>query len=228
MPIRANRNARMNDSLGPHYFTEEALRDWTRIGEKHRLRDEQFLRHLEPLLNPGPILEIGAATGHLSAILAKRGFDITASDVSPRFVAAIRARGLRAQIVDATLDIRTQTGKTFANVLAQGVVPLIRREPATLNTALAAIHAALESKGRLVCICAYPWREPSPRFYLHPQEQIEIARVSGLFHLIKVFPHQVVPPVLYQRWNARVLDFLDFQAAKLASVRLIWVMEKVD
>lgn len=216
----------MTRTAASHYFTEDALRDWRRIGEKHRLRDEQFLRRIEVHLRPGAILEIGAATGHLSEILKNRGFDVTASDISPRFVAAIRARGLNGQLVDATSSIRVQTGRTFANILAQGVVPLIRRHPPTLDIALAAIHDALETRGRLLCICAYPWREPAPGFYLKPREQIEIAERSGLFRVIKIIPHQVVPTALYRSWNARLLNFLDFHAAKLASVRLVWVMEK--
>ena len=157
----------------PHYFTKKALQDWIRIGARHRIRDEYFLRAVERYFRHGSILEIGAATGHLSEILQHRGFDVTASDVSPRFVAAIKARGVRGQIVDASANILAQTGKSFANILAQGVIPLVRRDPATAMSALAAIHAALEPQGRLICISPHAWRDPDPQSYFRPREQIE-------------------------------------------------------
>jgi SAM-dependent methyltransferase len=210
-----------------HYFTDEAVGEWTRIGEKHRLRDEQFLRRLESWFRPGPVLELGAATGHLSAILQARGHDVTASDVSSQFVNAIAARGLPARLVDATRDIRAQTGRTFANIFAQGVTPLIRRDRATVLATLAAIHGALEAHGLFISISPRAWRSAHPENYFTPREQLGIARESGLFGIVAAFPHQVVPTSLYRPWNARVLNFLDFHAAHLAAIRLVWVAEKL-
>ncbi|MGH6878931.1 MAG: methyltransferase domain-containing protein [Rhizomicrobium sp.] len=217
----------MTPAADQHYFTEQALHDWTRIGAKHRIRDECFLRSVESFFRPGPILEIGAATGHLSEILQRRGYDVTASDVSPRLVAAIEARGLPAKLVDATCDIREQTGRRYANILAQAVMPMIRRDPATLSAALFAVHDALTPSGRLICISAHAWRCPNPGGFFRPREQVEIARKTGLFRPVRIFPHQVVPTGFYRRWNAELLNFLDFHLAKLAAVRLVWVMEKI-
>jgi len=217
----------MKQTTDPHYFTEEALQEWTRIGARHRLRDEQFLRTIETWFQPGPILELGAATGHLSEILHRRGYDVTASDVSPPFVAAIAGRGLRAAMVDATMNIQAQTGRTFANVLAQNVLPLIIRDRATVCSTLESIHAALEPRGRLICVSAHARRDRNPGFYFRPGEQIEIAEASLLFRTLARFPHQVVPTSLYRSWNAGFLNFVDFQAAKLAAVRLVWVMGKI-
>jgi SAM-dependent methyltransferase len=211
----------------PHYFTEQALRDWTKIGEKHLIRDEYFLRSIETYFNPGPILEIGAATGHISEILQRRGYDVTASDVSPRFVAAMRARGLRAEHVDATGNIRSQTGQGFANIFAQNVIPMIRRDRPTLVAVLSSIHEALMPSGRLICVGAHPWRCETPGSYFRPREQMEIARTSGFFRPVSIFPHQVVPTLLYRRWNGALLNLLDFQVARIAAVRLVWVMEKI-
>jgi SAM-dependent methyltransferase len=218
----------MIQSVDPHYFTETALRHWTQLGTKHRLRDQQFLHAIASWFAPGAILELGAATGHLSDILHGRGYDVTASDVSPRFVAAIAARGVPAEIVDATGDIRAQTARVFANILAQNVMPLIGRDRAVLLTTLNAIHAALEQKGRLICISAHAWRDRNPGAYFTPREQITIAEASGLFRLLKAVPHQVVPTSLYRSWNARALNLMDFQLAKIAAIRLAWVMEKID
>ncbi len=218
----------MTHGADTHYFTEQALQDWTRIGARHRIRDEHFLHAIESYFRPGPILEIGAATGHLSGILHARGYDVTASDVSPRFVAAIGRRGLHAEIVDATRDITSQTGRSFANILAQNVMPLIRRDRATVEATLSAIHAALQPSGRLISISAHANRAPDPQSFFTPREQVEIAKASGLYRIAAMFPHQVVPTGLYRRWNAALLNFLDFHAAKIAAVRLVWVMEKVQ
>ncbi|HEY5048660.1 MAG TPA: methyltransferase domain-containing protein [Rhizomicrobium sp.] len=217
----------MKGNIQSHYFTEDALRDWEIIGSRHRIRDERFLRTIEIYFCCGPILEIGAATGHLSAILNQRGYDVTASDISPIFVSAIMSRGVTAELIDVTRDIRAQSSKTFANVLAQNVMPLILRDRETLCTTLAMIHAALQPHGRLICISADARRDCHPESYFRPREQIEIARLSGLFRLIKAFPHQVVPTSLYREWNARLLNFADFKLAKIASIRWVWVMEKL-
>lgn len=201
--------------------------DWVGIGNRHRLRDEQFLYTLSRWFRPGPILEIGAATGHLSEILHNRGYDVMASDYSPALVRAIEARGVRAAVVDATANIRQQTDRLFTNILAQNVLPLIWRDRDVVRATLAAIHDGLEPGGRLICISAEPRREPKPEFYFKPREQIEIAKEMELFRLLTVFPHQVVPTTWYRRWNARLFNFLDFHAARLFAVRLVWVMEKI-
>jgi SAM-dependent methyltransferase len=211
-----------------HYFTDEAVREWALLGKRHRLRDEQFLRVLSRWFRPGPVLEIGAATGHLSEILFRRGYDVLASDYSPALVRAIGARGIPAAIVDATADIRRQTGRSFGNMLAQNVLPLIWRDRIVVTSTLTAIHDALEPQGRLLSISAHPRWGKNPESYFTPREQIAIARGTGLFRLLTSFPHQVVPTAWYRPWNARLFNVLDFHAAHLLSIRLVWVMEKIN
>jgi len=186
-----------------------------------------LLRELSRWFRPGAILEIGAATGHLSEILCRRGYDVVASDYSPALVRAIEARGVPAAIVDATVDIRDQTGRLFANVLAQNVLPLIWRDRDMVRSTLAAIYGALEPDGRLVCISAYARRGEHPESYFTPREQIEIAKATGHFRLLAAIPHQVIPTHCYRPWNARVFNFIDFHAARIFSIRLVWVMEKI-
>lgn len=210
-----------------HYFADQAAVEWAMIGAKHRLRDEEFLRVLVQWFRPGSVLEIGAATGHLSEILHERGYDVVASDYSVALVRAIEARGVPAAIVDATADIREQTSRTFANVLAQNVLPLIWRDRDVVKSTLAAIHDALEPDGRLICISAHALRGEHPRSYFTPNEQIEIAKATGLFRMLAAFPHQVIPTGWYRRWNARLFNFLDLHAAHLFAVRRVWVMEKI-
>jgi len=193
---------------------------------RHGLRDRVFLRHLERFLRPGRTLEIGAATGQLAGILREHGHDAVASDIAPKYLEAMAGRGLKAQIVDATRDIVAQTGERYANILAQGVIPLIRRDHDTVIATLRAIHDALEERGRLLCISPYAWRQPDPKAYFSPQEQMQLARDSGLFEEVTAFPHQVVPPGWYRPWNALLLNLLDHKLAWVASVRWVWVMEK--
>lgn len=193
---------------------------------RHALRDRVFLRDLERFLRPGRTLEIGAATGQLAAILLERGHDVVASDIAPKYLDSMAARGLKGLIVDATRDIVAQTGERYANILAQGVIPLIRRDRGTVDTTLRAIHDALEERGRFLCISPYAWRQPDPKAYFSPQEQMRLARDSGLFEEVTAFPHQIVPPGWYRPWNAPLLNFLDHKLAWVASVRWVWVMEK--
>jgi SAM-dependent methyltransferase len=211
-----------------HYFTEQALRDWSAIAERHRIRDEWFVRTLVKYLHPGPVLEIGAATGHFSAILQEQGYDVTASDVSPRFVSAIAARGVPALLVDATRNIRLQTNRSFTNVLAQNVIPLIRRDLDLVQSTLSAIHNALVPSGRLICINARTARCQRPEAFFHPLEQLEAMKGSGLFRVVDTFPHQVVPTPLYRHWNARFFNFADFHLARLAAVRLVSILERIS
>jgi SAM-dependent methyltransferase len=217
----------MMASFDPHYFTADAVREWKTLGDRHTLRDSYFLAYLQRFFRPGPILELGAATGHMSEILYRRGYDVMASDVSPAFVGACAGRGLNARVVDATEGIRAQTGMLFANILAQNVLPLILRDEAMLRTTLGNIHAALLPSGRVFCISAHATRRPGQPDYFRPREQIMFAERSRLFRVVKSFPHQVVPTGLYRRWNAPVLNFLDFRAAMIAAIRLVWIMEKV-
>jgi hypothetical protein len=133
-----------------------------------------------------------------------------------------------AAVVDATANIRDQTGRVFANVLAQNVLPLIWRDRTIVTSTLASIHDTLEPQGRLVCISAYERRGQHARSYFTPREQVEIANATGLFRVLTQFPHQVIPTGWYRNWNAPLLNFLDFHAARPLSIRLVWVMEKVE
>jgi SAM-dependent methyltransferase len=196
-------------------------------GKRHALRDREFLRSLARFFRPGPILELGASTGHLAAILRENGYDMTASEVEPKLVRAIAARGVKAALVDATQDIAVQTGCTFPNILAQAITPLIRRDHTQLVATLGRIHAALDTAGRFIGIGPYAWRQPNPWAFFSPREQIAITRSCGLFRMIACFPHQVVPPSLYRPWNARTFNLLDHKLAHIASTRYVWIMEKV-
>lgn len=220
MPL--NREKALSGPTSQRRDVRKTLQD----ARRHAIRDRIFLRDLERFLRPGRTLEIGAATGQLSAILREHGHDAVASDIAPKYLDVMAGRGLKGLIVDATRDIVTQTGERYANILAQGVIPLIRRDRDTVLVTLRAIHDALEAKGRLFCISPYAWRQPDPKAYFSPQEQMQLARDCGLFEEVTAFPHQVVPPGWYRPWNASLLNFFDHKLAWIRSVRWVWVMEK--
>jgi hypothetical protein len=203
---------------------------WHRVntGRRHAVRDREFLRSLERYLRPGPVLELGASTGHLAVILKEHGHEIIASEIDPKLVQAIATRGLKAVLVDATQDIVAQTGHTFPNILAQAVSPLIRRDGDRVLATLQRVHAALGPSGRFINIGPYAWRQAEPERFFSPLEQVEIARSCGLFRMIACYPHQVLPPSLYRPWNAQVLNLLDHKLAYIASTRLVWVAEKLE
>jgi SAM-dependent methyltransferase len=206
--------------------TDRTVRNCLMDAKRQGLRDCAFMQRLERYLRPGRTLEIGAATGQLSAILQQHGYDVVTSDVAPKFLEAIAARGLKTLVVDATQNIIAQTGESYANILAQAVIPLIRRDRDRVMTTLRAIHSALEPSGRLLCISPYAWRQPDPQAFFSPKEQMQIVRASGLFEPVVAYPHQVVTPGWYAPWNAAFLNMLDHKLAWIASVRWVWVMEK--
>src|ERR1051325_3325163 len=216
----------MQETLDSLSLTDRSIRDRVNMGRRHELRDREFLHTLARHFRPGPILELGASTGHLALLLQENGYDVTGSEVEPKLVRAIASRGVKAALVDATQDIVTQTGETYANILAQGVIPLIRRDRDTVRRSLRAIHDALKPQGRLLCVSPYAWRQPNPGAFFSPKEQMEIARNSGLFEPVIAYPHQVVPPQLYRPWNAKFLNLLDHKLAWIARVRWVWAMEK--
>ncbi len=96
--------------------------------EEHQLEYDLTWRYLEQYLPAqGSILEIGAATGRYTLELAKRGYRITAVDLSAELIAVNRKRliegGLDQQVRLVTADARdlsAVTEKPFDAVLLMG------------------------------------------------------------------------------------------------------------
>jgi len=49
----------------------------------------------------GQCLEVGAGTGEISLALKQKGFDVVATDISPKMVAEIKKKGVKAIVSDA-------------------------------------------------------------------------------------------------------------------------------
>jgi len=91
----------MNDDVSDiaAYYNNDPERERFRL-ERHQLEHDLTWRYLDQYLPPhGSILEIGAATGRYTLELAKRGYHITAVDLSAGLL-----EGCRKSIADAGLE----------------------------------------------------------------------------------------------------------------------------
>ncbi|MEE4360046.1 MAG: methyltransferase domain-containing protein [Pseudomonadales bacterium] len=107
-------------------------------------------RPLLDLLAPQPgerILDLGCGDGVLTAALASCGCSVTAIDASPAQVAAARARGLDARVLDATqLGEAAQALGSFDALFSNAVLHWIRDQAAVVR----AMASVLVPGGRLV------------------------------------------------------------------------------
>lgn len=98
------------------------------------------------LLDPKPgerILDLGCGDGALTAALVEAGAQVVGVDSSPAMVAAARARGLDAHVMDVTaLDFDDAFDAIFSNAVLHWVKPP--------EAAAAGIVRALKPGGRLV------------------------------------------------------------------------------
>ncbi len=92
------------------YYNSDPLREHSRL-ERHQLEYELTWRYLEQFLpHRGSILEIGAATGKYTLELAKRGYTVTAVDMSAGLLEenkrSIAEAGLDRQVHFVLADAR--------------------------------------------------------------------------------------------------------------------------
>lgn len=92
--------------------------------ERHPIERDITWRYFDKYLPPrGKILEIGAATGAYTIPLAKRGYSVTAVDLSPKLVEFCRKRvveeGLESKVTCLVADARdlSKTGKNLFDVV---------------------------------------------------------------------------------------------------------------
>lgn len=103
-------------------YDEDARLDSTRA---HNLEYLTTMRYIQKYLKPGAkILEVGAATGRYSITLAKMGYDVTAVDLTPKYVEIMkrksrRLKNFRCMVGDA-LDLSAFDDGTFDMVLNLG------------------------------------------------------------------------------------------------------------
>jgi len=109
------------------HYDGELERERSRL-DRHQLEHELTWRYLDQYLpNQGSILEVGAATGSYTVELAKRGYDLTAVDLSATLLDECRRRladeGLEEKVrlvVADGRDLSLVTEKGFDAVLLMG------------------------------------------------------------------------------------------------------------
>lgn len=109
---------------------------YNRYNEEGRLERDNYhrteflitLKLLEPYLTPGgTILDVGAGTGRYSCYYAERGHHVTALDLTPRHVEAIRAKAEQLQLTDRlsavtgdACELSAFSDESFDTVLCMG------------------------------------------------------------------------------------------------------------
>lgn len=123
---------------------------------RHQLEYDLTWRYLDKHLpSSGTILEVGAATGRYTLELARRGYRITAVDLSPVELDICRgnltAEGVENQVelvVADARDLRQITGREFDAVLLMGPLYHLVQE-ADRKLALKEVYARLRAGGVL-------------------------------------------------------------------------------
>lgn len=96
------------------YYDNKAASEHQRL-ERHQLEYDLTWRYLNEYLPPqGSILEIGAATGRYTVELARRGYRVTAVDLS-----AVQLGQCRQRLVDAGLEKQVHLVVSDARYLAE-------------------------------------------------------------------------------------------------------------
>lgn len=121
--------------------------DWS--AERYA-RNARFVAELaEPVidwLDPRPserVLDLGCGDGALTASIVARGAEVVGADSSQELVAAARARGIDARVLDAyALPFQSEFDAAFSNAALHWM-----REP---DLVLAGVQRALKSRGRFV------------------------------------------------------------------------------
>ena len=108
-------------------------------------------------LLPGKTLDLGCGYGHLSMELARRGYPVTAVDISPAMIESLRARvhglPLRAETMAAEEIGRLGDGP-FMNIVSLDVLEHISEDVGLLRDLFNLLHPG----GRLILVVpAVPW-----------------------------------------------------------------------
>lgn len=102
----------MSDDVGDiaAYYSSDPEREHWRL-DRHQLEHDLTWRYLDQYLpSQGSILEIGAATGRYTLDLARRGYEVTAVDLSASLIEVSRrgltGEGLEGQVRFVVADAR--------------------------------------------------------------------------------------------------------------------------
>jgi SAM-dependent methyltransferase len=202
-------------------YRPQDLAHYVGLARRQEAKDRAFLRRVRPYLRSGTVLELGAACGQLAAILTEMGFQTTASDVQPFFVDYMASRGLAAALVDAT-DIQASLPRTFDNVVAQAISPLVCRDAGVIRRCYASIHRALPEGGRLLFV--FPNARRRARWSTL-DDHVPVIREIG-FRTVALFRDQVLPSAAYRLLPDWLTGATEETAGRRWGVRHVIVLER--
>jgi len=207
-------------------YDAASVQKWKGKALERLFRDIEFYARIRGYFNEGTVLELGGAVGNVARILEDLGFEVTGSDYFDFFVEYQRKIGLRALKIDAT-DISKDIDEKFDNIVAQGLSPLMRRDPVMVPKTYESMHRALKPAGRVIAIqSAYRHKPSGRKTYLTLKEQLEIIDDMELFDVVRVIRHQFVHHRLYSHFNKRFLAWLDSVGGSMIPFRHIMILEK--
>ena len=153
----------------PHWFfrfvydRESAAWERRRNEPEHRELVERSAGELADVVAPpGPVADLGCGPGAHALALARRGYDVTGVDGSPRMVQVARTRAALDQ-VDATFDVDdVRAPLRFADASLGGVLAILVLQHLPHPAAfIAEIRRCLRPGGHLLITA--PARDRTPR-----------------------------------------------------------------
>jgi ubiquinone/menaquinone biosynthesis C-methylase UbiE len=144
------------DHIATHYDSDFTLAS---IGKLQRSRVWNYLENILPTLEGNKILELNCGTGEDAIMLAKKGFTITATDVSTEMLKVTNLKICQylpeAHIETALLDLTCFEQNTFTkkfDLIFSNFGGLNCIGPADMEKLLKTIPAVLSPQGRLIAV----------------------------------------------------------------------------
>ena len=171
----------------------DPIQIWDEIALHQAPKDQVLIPALARHFVSGRLLELGAATGHLSQMLKSMGWQVISSDFQPFFVEHLRKKGLDACRVDAT-DIAASGLTGLDNIFSHSITPFITHDYDVVARTYRSTLAALRPGGRMVMVHAMEkWRDVGREMRRHR----ELALGAGYRH-VRVFRNQLLPSAAYR------------------------------
>ena len=181
----------------PEKYQPQVLQAWIDTAERQAPKDRLLIPRIARLFQPGPVLELGSAVGHLALLLRSLGHEVLASDYAPFFVEHMQQQGLKAVRIDAT-DIAAAGLPAYPNIFAQSISPFITTDLEVVARAYRSVWNALTPGGHFVLIHAMAPRRDLVQTMLDHQR---LARAAG-FEIFEFRRDQLLPTKVYARLPA--------------------------
>jgi len=204
----------------------------------HNIEYLTTMRYIQKFLKPGAkILEIGAGTGQYSIALAKMGYEVTAVDLTPKYVEIMkqktrRLKNFQCMVADA-LDLSLLKNDSFDMVLNFGpMYHLFNKKD--VNKAIKETLRVTKKKG--VCLFAYlPCASFVTCYGLRHQDVKGLSAGMDKSGRIKPYPSDIFTcfyiedfKKLFARTNTKYITNVATDGLALAMKEWIEQLSKID